>query len=233
MIEKNAKGYYYDRTEGEPDLTVSAGNSKIIGPTFANKEGKEYSCNYNCKGCYAAKPYTRASTVKNCRMNNFEATKKRSFFERMNDILGVMFRDNLSGDYFRINDSGDFTDAGNLNDWVRLAICNPAFQFLAYTKKYMAVHYILSKRILPENFSLVLSIMPDIPLADQYNAINVSESYDLPVAYTDDLNDYSTYIHNKLISRELVDCTFDTCVECSRICWKVKGSDVAIHFYRH
>lgn len=232
-VERTDKGYYNAKEEGGKIATLSAGNSKVKSLCWSLLPGTKGTCAYNCKGCYASKNYVnKAPAVRDMRKRNTEASRRFDFVNVMTKMIQRAEKD-LSPRYVRVHDSGDFESYYSILDWIKITQNCPDSKFLAYTKRYDAVYTALNLEKLPENLNIILSIMPDTPYENMIQAIETSYIHDLPIAYSDKYTDYSRMIEEKLRHKFTTDCTYDNCAECNRICWNLKESHRAVHFYRH
>lgn len=107
-----------------------------------------YASNDCIKFCYAKKAERIYKTVKECRVNNYLASRDPDFILNMlKHIDGVMNKrtyKNAKAVVFRVHESGDFYSQGYFDKWLTIAtIAGMAYKnliFIAYTKSLRFIH---------------------------------------------------------------------------------------------
>lgn len=101
--------------------------------------------------CYAASGFFRFPKIKRIHNECFEASKRRSFENKINRELLAL---NLIA--VRLHASGDFYSKAYIKKWIRIAIKNPGVKIWAYTRSWR-VRYLL-------NDLNLLSSLPNVQL---------------------------------------------------------------------
>lgn len=195
---------------------ISKGNQKTGAiPSFSVSSGVTCapSACATCyqRGCYARKLELLRPSVRKAWWENYElALSDPGFLEAW---LNHYFSSLSAPRLFRIHVGGDFFSDAYFALWLRVIRAHPHTRFLAFTKQTDVIRPYLDD--LPENFSLVLSAWPGVPLDEELRLR-------LPVAWMDDGTETR-------IPENAVSCP-GHCEECA-FCWAMNGKDVV--FKKH
>jgi hypothetical protein len=159
-------------------LYISKGNLKLQGnsdvaffifnlPSRKTCPGATPLCQTHC---YAQKAERQYPAVLPSRERNYNEVRTPYFKEVMVTEIRKLLNSKAGRDkkiYFRIHESGDFFSDDYFVEWLGVMHIFPDIKFLAFTKSYSVLKYIL-----PDNFNLFFSVWADtkdiptgIPLA--------------------------------------------------------------------
>ncbi len=154
-------------------IKISEGNSKLSFPNLSFPPIKTCRDAAPCiKDCYAMKSYRMYDNVRNAWNQNLDSWNDSAgnFFDQLNGYLTQR-----NPEYFRYFVAGDIPDAGFFNMMLGCAMLNPDTKFLAFTKQYEIVNYLLGLgAVVPKNLTLIFSQWPGLVL---------DNPHDFPVAY--------------------------------------------------
>lgn len=195
-------------------LHISPGNIKTGAiPSFSLPSGKtcsrEACATCHVQGCYAAKLERLRPNVRNAYADNLRLVQEDLDGARCE--LNAFFYRPVAPRFFRIHVSGDFFSAAYLEMWLDVVRSHPNTKFLAFTKQFEIVSPYLDN--LPENFSLVASGWPGVPIPQQ-----ILDT--LPVAWMQDGTE-------NRIPPDAVECS-GGCDACG-FCWATRRQHVFFH----
>lgn len=157
------------------------------------------------RACYAVKFLARPSVLKAWRENTTLATHDpdRYWTELHAHLL------HYQPGWFRFHVAGDFPDQAYVYRAFALARQHPNVRFLAFTKRYG-----FGYKGKPDNFSLVFSAWPGVPLPRTKR----------PIAWMDDGTD-------PRIPKDAIECP-GNCSECG-VCWSLARRGLDVVFHKH
>lgn len=144
-------------------LSISKGNSKIgqihnISLTPIKSCPRCVLCK---KDCYAMKSYRQYPNVRAAWDKNLD------FAQNHSDLYWTELDEHIEKhkpEYFRFHVAGDCPDYWYMVNAVLLARRHPGTNFLMFTKRYEWAFKVKDDVYIPENFSLVLSAWPKMPI---------------------------------------------------------------------
>ena len=115
-------------------VTLSVGNAKLDKSIaiFNLPAGSAYTCNCDCKGCYAKKAQYLYKQVLPCRVRNWEASKSENFVNSFQEALNKAKKFGCS--VVRLHESGDIYSKEYAEKLEKIASNNPDMKFYYYTK---------------------------------------------------------------------------------------------------
>lgn len=194
-------------------ISISDGNMKI-GATPSFSVSPVVTCRADapcCKECYARKMAARYPTCRRAYDRNTVAV-----IERTNDVFNALWAYLISSgsNRFRFNVAGDFFSEKYLAMAFDLAAALPSVQFLAYTKQYELVNEYITKRKLPDNFTMILSA---------WDSFIPENPHNLTMAW---YQDGTCNVPDKAFT-----CP-GKCGACGFKCWNMKGGENVV-FNKH
>lgn len=198
------------------NIHISHSNKKMNDiPSFSLPSGETCS-KTACKtcyvqGCYARKIEKLRPNVHRTYEENLDAAKNHLGY--LEEYLNTYFDSPNAPRIFRIHVAGDFFSEQYYLMWTRVAAKHPETKFLAFTKQYSIILPHLGS--IPENFSLVWSAWPGVPVPKSVRAC-------LPVAWMQNGEE-------KRVPRTAKQCN-GNCLSCTS-CWAEKEKDVV--FLKH
>lgn len=198
-------------------MKISDKNIKMGAiPSFSLPSGvtcsKEACQTCYLHGCYAHKIEKMRPNVLKAYQENYQSC--------LDDLKSVeawlmsYFQAPNAPRLFRIHVHGDFYSVDYFSMWIRIAKANPTTTFLAFTKQYDIIKNQLNN--LPDNFSLVWSAWPDVPIPE-----DVRDA--LPIAWMQDGTETRIPANATL-------CV-GSCQVCHAKCWTLKHQNVV--FEKH
>lgn len=194
-------------------VKVSLGNTKIgATPNISQPAGLSCAPGVAClhEGCYAVNTSRRYPNARDAWQYNFDLANEDiyQFADSLNEWLKKK-----RPPYFRFHVSGDFIDQIYYEALREVTIYNPDTKFLAFTKQFT----LNFRQNDPDNFKIVWSMWPSMPLPTGYKLWPKSWLWEDPRRPKD-----LPYIF----------CP-GNCETCSYCCWEKIDVDLPVVFSKH